>query len=352
MAETLETATQWSNLLEAPRRGRRRDLEGLAQLGTPGIVMCHVSHVYETGASLYYTLLARQREGRRSPSGRRSSRRRATRSSTAAGRSPTITRSAATTRRWLAVEISQSRRRDAAGGEGRARSRGDHEPRQADPGLLSLPARAGSGPGPWRSSGFHSHAVEIDLAEPLVDADRGERRHGEPDRHQVLKRVLQRGHPVVDRLQRNLGLQREHPRSERPRPRAPPGRSPGCRSSGRPAARRRSAGARRREHRAARCARSRSPSPATWARTCSRRHRSPQERAESPALRHVDHGAPRLAAQRDLIGRPAPVRGRGLAQGPEAVGDRLERRDPCPAYPTLRSHARTSRPARRRRSPG
>ena len=25
--------------------------------------MCHLSHVYETGASLYYTMLARQREG-------------------------------------------------------------------------------------------------------------------------------------------------------------------------------------------------------------------------------------------------------------------------------------------------
>jgi alkyldihydroxyacetonephosphate synthase len=25
--------------------------------------MCHVSHLYETGASLYFTLLARQREG-------------------------------------------------------------------------------------------------------------------------------------------------------------------------------------------------------------------------------------------------------------------------------------------------
>ena len=31
--------------------------------GTPGLVMCHVSHVYETGASLYFTFLARQREG-------------------------------------------------------------------------------------------------------------------------------------------------------------------------------------------------------------------------------------------------------------------------------------------------
>lgn len=26
--------------------------------------MCHVSHLYETGASLYFTLLARQREGK------------------------------------------------------------------------------------------------------------------------------------------------------------------------------------------------------------------------------------------------------------------------------------------------
>ena len=32
-------------------------------LRTPGLVMCHISHVYETGASLYFTLIARQREG-------------------------------------------------------------------------------------------------------------------------------------------------------------------------------------------------------------------------------------------------------------------------------------------------
>ena len=31
--------------------------------GTPGIVMCHVSHVYRDGASLYFTFLARQRRG-------------------------------------------------------------------------------------------------------------------------------------------------------------------------------------------------------------------------------------------------------------------------------------------------
>jgi alkyldihydroxyacetonephosphate synthase len=63
MVETLETATQWSNLT------RLHDLVGdaigdaLRAGGTPGLVMCHVSHLYETGASLYFTFVARQREG-------------------------------------------------------------------------------------------------------------------------------------------------------------------------------------------------------------------------------------------------------------------------------------------------
>jgi alkyldihydroxyacetonephosphate synthase len=63
MVETLETATQWSNV------GRlRREVGGaiggaLAAGGTPGLIMCHVSHLYETGASLYFTFIARQRPG-------------------------------------------------------------------------------------------------------------------------------------------------------------------------------------------------------------------------------------------------------------------------------------------------
>ncbi len=63
MVETLETATRWSNL---PRLYREtiRAIEGaLGGQGTPGVAMCHVSHLYETGASLYFTLLAAQREG-------------------------------------------------------------------------------------------------------------------------------------------------------------------------------------------------------------------------------------------------------------------------------------------------
>lgn len=33
----------------------------LAASGTPALVMCHVSHVYPTGASLYFTVVAGQR---------------------------------------------------------------------------------------------------------------------------------------------------------------------------------------------------------------------------------------------------------------------------------------------------
>ena len=63
MVETLETATQWSNLAALHRGVGAAISEALAAQGTPGLVMCHVSHVYESGASLYFTFLARQREG-------------------------------------------------------------------------------------------------------------------------------------------------------------------------------------------------------------------------------------------------------------------------------------------------
>jgi alkyldihydroxyacetonephosphate synthase len=63
MVETLETATQWSNLRRLHREVGEAIGGALAACGTPGLVMCHVSHVYETGASLYFTLIARQLEG-------------------------------------------------------------------------------------------------------------------------------------------------------------------------------------------------------------------------------------------------------------------------------------------------
>ncbi|NUT95285.1 MAG: FAD-binding oxidoreductase, partial [Saccharothrix sp.] len=52
--ETLETATHWSRVsqLRTSVRDALRDALGEC------IVMCHISHAYETGASLYFTVLA------------------------------------------------------------------------------------------------------------------------------------------------------------------------------------------------------------------------------------------------------------------------------------------------------
>ena len=55
LVETLETAAYWSRLREvydavsAALRG---------SLGDSALVLCHLSHVYETGASLYFTVAA------------------------------------------------------------------------------------------------------------------------------------------------------------------------------------------------------------------------------------------------------------------------------------------------------
>src|SRR5207244_12754974 len=52
MVETLETATQWSNLKALHDSVECAISETLAAWRTPGLVMCHVSHLSETGASL------------------------------------------------------------------------------------------------------------------------------------------------------------------------------------------------------------------------------------------------------------------------------------------------------------
>ena len=56
LVETLETAATWSNL-GALRIGVTRALEGA--LDAP-LVLCHASHLYATGASLYFTILGAQ----------------------------------------------------------------------------------------------------------------------------------------------------------------------------------------------------------------------------------------------------------------------------------------------------
>jgi alkyldihydroxyacetonephosphate synthase len=62
MAETLETATSWSNLTSLHDAVGNALRTTLAERGTPPLVMSHVSHLYPSGASLYFTFLARQEE--------------------------------------------------------------------------------------------------------------------------------------------------------------------------------------------------------------------------------------------------------------------------------------------------
>jgi alkyldihydroxyacetonephosphate synthase len=63
MVETLETATAWANVPALHVRVLESIDQALRASGTPGLAMCHVSHLYETGASLYFTFLAAQAEG-------------------------------------------------------------------------------------------------------------------------------------------------------------------------------------------------------------------------------------------------------------------------------------------------
>ena len=65
MVETLETAHEWSRLLELHGAVRDAISGALGTRGTPGLVMCHVSHLYPSGASLYFTFLARPGARRR-----------------------------------------------------------------------------------------------------------------------------------------------------------------------------------------------------------------------------------------------------------------------------------------------
>jgi len=60
LAETLETATTWRNL-PTLYAGVRRALQD--SLGR-SLVGCHISHLYPTGASLYFTALAPASQGR------------------------------------------------------------------------------------------------------------------------------------------------------------------------------------------------------------------------------------------------------------------------------------------------
>jgi alkyldihydroxyacetonephosphate synthase len=61
LCETLETATAWSNIPALKAAVTDALTAALAESGTPALVLCHISHVYATGASLYFTVVAGQR---------------------------------------------------------------------------------------------------------------------------------------------------------------------------------------------------------------------------------------------------------------------------------------------------
>jgi alkyldihydroxyacetonephosphate synthase len=61
--ETLETAAYWSGLPGLYRAVRSVLVDALTLDGVAPLVLCHVSHAYETGASLYFTVAAPSADG-------------------------------------------------------------------------------------------------------------------------------------------------------------------------------------------------------------------------------------------------------------------------------------------------
>lgn len=63
LVDTLETATTWDNISVLRNAVTSALHDSLAERGTPAYVMCHISHLYPSGASLYFTYFARQEAG-------------------------------------------------------------------------------------------------------------------------------------------------------------------------------------------------------------------------------------------------------------------------------------------------
>jgi alkyldihydroxyacetonephosphate synthase len=64
LVDTLETATIWSRLPSLHSEIMTAFGEAFQELHVPGYAMAHVSHEYPTGASLYFTFMAKQLVGR------------------------------------------------------------------------------------------------------------------------------------------------------------------------------------------------------------------------------------------------------------------------------------------------
>ena len=57
LCETLETATDWSNVPRLKKAVGKALTTSLVEDGSPALIMCHISHVYPEGCSLYFTVV-------------------------------------------------------------------------------------------------------------------------------------------------------------------------------------------------------------------------------------------------------------------------------------------------------
>ena len=68
LADAFETATVWSHVPALYRDSRRAILDAfLRETGHDGYLGCHISHLYNTGACLYFTVGVQAREGATPP---------------------------------------------------------------------------------------------------------------------------------------------------------------------------------------------------------------------------------------------------------------------------------------------
>ena len=134
MVETLETAAQWSDLMAVYDAVLAALDRALSARGTPPQVGCHISHLYPSGASLYFTFLARQQAGRgdRAVAGGQAGRRRRDRGRRRDDHPPP--RGGARPRPLDGRRGGGDGDRRPARSQARARSHRDHEPGQAGAG--------------------------------------------------------------------------------------------------------------------------------------------------------------------------------------------------------------------------
>ena len=139
LVETLETATFWSNR-EALYAGVKAALEQRSARAT--MVLCHISHVYETGCSLYFTVAAKEADD---PLAQwLAAKAAASDAMIAAGATITHHHAVGTDHKpWLAAEIGDARRLGAARRQGRPRPDRRPQPGGADPvtPLLHVPGQ-------------------------------------------------------------------------------------------------------------------------------------------------------------------------------------------------------------------